>query len=178
MRKRRSNLTTILTVGAAMLAAPASAEAQRPPLTGTVNPRAVAPPVQQPAPIGGIRTTPIGTPAPFGRDHRRPYYQYPGGFIPLRVIDAPLLRGGAVVVYGDSREFGGDRWFPSADRPAWRVDSLAPKVDAWRDIFVGDVICTATGVCLERVTRMRARWSPYCNCYRFADALGRVWRVE
>jgi hypothetical protein len=171
------NRTTPVVLAALALLAVPTASAQRPPLVGTVNPRAVAPPVQQPAPIGGIRTTPIGTPAPVARDLRRPHYRYPGGFIPLRVIDAPVLRGGAVVVYDDTRDIG-PRWFPTADQPKWRVDSLAPRVDAWRDIIVEDAICTDTGVCMERVTRMRARWSAYCNCYRFADAMGRVWRVE
>lgn len=152
---------------------PVYALAQQPPLTGTVNPRAVAPPVMQPPPIGGLRTAPLGAPAPAANPLRKRHHT---GIIPLRV-DAPLLRGGALVVY-DGAVHDGMRWFPSASKPVWRVDSLAPKVDAWRDLLVDDVICTDNGVCLERTTRVRARWSAFCNCYRFADALNRIWVVE
>jgi hypothetical protein len=141
---------------------------------GTVAPGAVGKPVQLPPPIGGLRTVPIGQPAPTP-DHRGRRFRH--GLIPLRVIDAPLVRGGAVVIYDDDVS-PGSRWYPSASPPTWRIDSLAPKVDAWRDIIVQDTICTDTGVCLDRSTRMRARWNAVCNCYLFADALNRVWRVE
>lgn len=152
-------------------------------VVGTVNPRAVGPPVQQPAPIGGIRTTPLGAAVPTP-DRARNASRRPGwrgvvplrGIVPLQVTDAALLRGSAVVVTSDM--YAGSRWFPSAAPPTWQLDSLAPRVDAWRDIIVQDVICTDTGVCIERSTRMRARWSALCNCYRFADALQRIWRVE
>jgi hypothetical protein len=82
------------------------------------------------------------------------------------------------VVLLDQTELTAPTWYPSPQQPVWRIDSIAPRVDAWRDILVDDVICTSGGVCIERTTRMRARWSAYCNCYRFADALGRIWRVE
>lgn len=158
----------------------AGVAAQQPPakkpLVGTVSPRAVGPAVQQPAPIGGLRTVPLGSRAPEPlRQHRgrRGFH----GVVPLRVIDAPLVRGGAVVVY-DGEPDPRLRWRATADRPSWHVDSLAPRVDAWRDIIVQDVICADTGLCLERSTRMRARWSAFCACYVFADGMNRVWRVE
>ena len=176
MRTNASSPRTLFALGLVLAATSTTVDAQRPPLSGTVNPRAVAPPLQQPAPIGGIRTVPIGAPIPDAL-HRRPHHRIPGGIVPLRVIDAPLVRGGAVVFRGNVEDNVG-RWFLSAERPVWRVDTLAPKVDAWRDIIVEDVLCTYAGTCLERITRMRARWSPLCNCYRFADALGRIWRVE
>lgn len=157
--------------------APAELRAQTPPPpVGTVNPRAIGKPVQQPPPIGGLRTVPLGGSVPTAprHGHHKPIH----GLIPLRVIDAPLLRGGAVVISDDQQGRALPAWLPTADPPRWEIDSVAPRVDAWRDIIVYDTLCNALGTCIERRSRLRARWNAFCSCYLFGDALGRAWRVE
>ena len=167
----------IIAVLAAPLAArTAAAQESRPPLVGTVAPGAVGKPAQQPRQLGGIRTEPIGRRTSEHSKQRGPR-SHMRGVVPPRVADAPLPRSGAIVIqdYAPSSSL---RWFPSINPPIWRIDSLAPRVDAWRDIVVDDVICSNSGACLDRSIRMRARWSAHCNCYLFADALNRIWRVE
>ena len=87
---------TLLSVlaSACLMAYGAQLAAQTPPpAVGTVNPRAIGKPVLQPPPIGGLRTTPLGkTPPVAPRAGKLPFH----GIVPLRVIDAPLVRGGAI----------------------------------------------------------------------------------
>jgi len=159
---------------------PAQTPPAKPPTVGSVSPQAIGRPLQQPAPIGGLRTTPIGSERPGSAPEKPRLRGHPfgGHFVPLRVVDAPLLRGGAVVLTEPQSPFARATWIPTADRPRWHVDSLAPRVDAWRDLIVADIVCDGAGTCIERRSRVRARWSAYCSCYLFADALNRVWRVE
>ena len=170
--------TSALLAGAANAVHGQPARPFSPPLIGTVAPGAIGPAVQQPPPIGGLRTTPLNAGMIEPRKGVPLYRHYPF------VRDAALLRGGGVELSGDanarSTQYERDlaTWYPTADRPRWRVDSLAERVDAWRDLLVNDVVCNGTGACLERITRLRARWSAFCSCYLFADALQRIWRVE
>jgi hypothetical protein len=181
MRQRFAAAVALFTLSPLVVGAQG---AVRVPLTGTVAPGAVGRPVQPPPPIGGLRTTPLsrGDVAPLPPDAPRHGSHFHGGVIPLRVIDAPLLRGGAVVMQAApqaaSGEYAVPRWWPTADRPHWRADPSAERVDAWRDLIVSDIVCTGSGVCLERESRVRARWAASCGCYLFADGLNRIWRVE
>lgn len=100
------------------------------------------------------------------------------------VPDAPLPRGAVVysgITPGNATRDNGVRtrsWFPTADRPRWRVDSTLAPVQAWRDLIVSDTVCDGAGTCINREQRMRAPWVPVCRCYLFTDALGRRWEVE
>lgn len=185
-------LCAVSAIAAGLLtAAPASAQrpagAPRPPLAGTVAPGAVGRPAPTATPIGGLRTRPLSSENDARSSTRpvRPVRPYRGsrvGVYPLRVADAPLARGGAVVLYeerGTVQESSAGRlWYPTVDRPRWRVDSTLAPVQAWRDIIVADVVCDGNGVCLERESRIRAPWVAACRCYQFADALGRRYIVE
>jgi hypothetical protein len=177
-------------------AAQRPAGAPRPPLAGTVAPGAIGRPAPTPTPIGGLRTRPLSS-ASDAPDYDarsstrpvRPVRPYRGsrvGVYPLAVADAPLIRGGAVVLYPDrdvvretvQESAAGRLWYPTVDRPRWRIDSSLAPVQAWRDVIVADVVCDGNGVCLERESRVRAPWVAACRCYQFADALGRRYIVE
>ncbi|MBY0491644.1 MAG: hypothetical protein K2R93_17530 [Gemmatimonadaceae bacterium] len=162
-------LATIAMV--ALLCISSRAAAQRPPLVGTVAPSAIGPAVPQPAPIGGLRTTPL----PSGRA--------PGtgaalrGWADLRVIDAPLPRAGVVVEPAERAPLR-PQWTPTYDKPTWVRDSTAEPSALWRSLIVRDVVCNFSGSCIPRTSRVRAGWIARCDCYAFADGLGRVWMVE
>jgi hypothetical protein len=66
---------------------------------------------------------------------------------------------------------------PSYAPPRWVLDSTAPASPLWRELIVTEVWCSVVGACLERPQRVRARWIARCDCYAFADAWNRVWRV-
>lgn len=199
--RRRSHpalrtLSAISLLAAGMMTtAPALAQrpagAPRPPLAGTVAPGAVGRPAPTPTPIGGLRTRPLSSENDARSSTRpvRPVRPYRGnrvGMYPLRVADAPILRGGAVVLFGQGDEergtvresAAGRLWYPTVERPRWRIDSALAPVQAWRDVIVADVVCDGNGVCLERESRIRAPWVAACRCYQFADALGRRYIVE
>ena len=148
-----------------------SATAQRAPLVGTVAPGAVGAPATQPAPIGGLRTTPMTGSRPLGTGVGV------NGWTGLRVIDAPIARGGVVV---DEPQFApsSPAWMPSYDKPTWTRDSVAEQSTMWRSLIVRDVVCNPLGRCVPRTSRVQARWIARCDCYAFADGWGRVWRVE
>lgn len=155
----------------------------------------MGPAAPTPTPIGGLRTRPLNAPVPVG-EYRRPGqnrrpgaayregfrdgYRYGNGYgygIGYGVIDAPLQRGG-VVVYGNSAPAPrAPAWYPTGDKPRWRVDSSLVPVQAWRDLIVNDVVCDGYGTCMEREQRVRAPWIAACRCYLFTDALGRRWEV-
>lgn len=147
----------------------ASLPGQSRPLVGSVGPQAFGPPAPVPKPIGGLTTRPI----PPGV--RR------GAYWPLRVIDAPLSRGGVVVNASPSAAARAPRplaWTPTAEKPRWVVDSTLSTVQSQRDLIVTDVVCNYAGDCRERRQRVAARWVARCGCYAFADGWNRVWRVE
>ncbi len=120
------------------------------------------------------------------RDRRGPNRGYGYGYdygvrdgYRLGVTDAPILRGGIVYgPHGETRSVPVRTWFPTSDRPRWRVDFSLTPVQAWRDLIVTDVVCDGYGACMERDQRVRAPWVPVCRCYLFTDALGRRWEIE
>lgn len=154
------------------------AHAQRPVLAGRVSPSAVGAPVQQPAPIGGLRTTPLSPrsdaePVAVGRRDSPRW---------LAVADARVLPYGvAVATSGVTPAHApaahAPAWMPSYVPPRWVADSTAPSSPLWRDLIVTEVWCSVAGACLERPRRLRARWIARCDCYAFADAWNRIWRV-
>jgi hypothetical protein len=155
----------------AALLGPTVSSAQRAPLVGTVAPSAIGPAAPQPAPIGGLRTTPL----PSGRA--------PGsgttvrGWADLRVIDAPLPRAGVVIDPAERAPLR-PQWTPTYEKPTWVRDSTAEPSVMWRSLIVRDVVCNLAGSCTPRTSRVRAGWIARCDCYAFADGLGRIWMVE
>ncbi len=72
----------------------------------------------------------------------------------------------------------GDRvWYPTMDKPSWRVDSTLAPVQAWRDLIVRDAVCDSDGNCREREQKTRAPWVATCRCYVLTDAVGRRWEI-
>lgn len=102
---------------ALLITAPASAQARgtggaRPPLVGTVSPRAIGRPAPTPAPIGGLRTRPLNSPS---MDSRRPIGADPSRFRDRngrdgRYRDRDRYRNG----YGDERRHPEFRRVPDA----------------------------------------------------------------
>jgi hypothetical protein len=182
MRRLRSMCLSLL-VCPALLVTARTACGQRAPLVGTVSRGAIGPAVQQPAPIGGLRTVPLSSARIDGSTQGRPvrsgdvYLPYDArGW---RVADAPLPRGLAVESSDDRRtSLAAPRWIPTYERPRWVRDSAAADSPLWRSLIVTDVVCDFAGNCVERSQRVRAGWIARCDCYAFADGLNRVWRVE
>lgn len=159
-----------LAVGIGVLGAARRAEAQRAPLVGAVGASAIGPAAPQPAPIGGLRTTPIGGSTPGTGERLR-------GWPSVRVIDAPLARGGVVTTDAPPAPLR-PQWTPTYEKPTWTRDTTAEPSPLWRALVVHDVVCNFAGSCVPRTSRVRARWIARCDCYAFADGLGRVWMVE
>lgn len=157
--------------------------AQRAPLVGTVSPSAVGAGVQQPAPLGGLRTVPLTAVNPSVRRAAGTPLRGSAlrtGFATTmltRVTDARTPSVG-VVMHDAPEVMAAPTWMPSYAPPRWVHDSTAPASPLWRTLFVTDVLCNFAGRCVERTQRLQARWIARCDCYAFGDALGRVWRVE
>lgn len=154
----------------AMLTLSTGAAAQRAPLVGGVSPSAIGPAAPQPAPIGGLRTTPLTGRSPGTGEPAR-------GWANLRVIDAPLTRAGVVTSDAAPAPLR-PNWLPTYDKPTWTRDTTAEPSALWRTLIVRDVVCNFAGSCVPRTSRVRASWIARCDCYAFADGLGRVWMVE
>ena len=149
-----------------------------PVLAGSVLARPSSPVVPTPAPIGGLRTRPLGAGTPASGVNRIPL----GSTVWYSVADAPVLHGGIVV---NAPRNAGSRlnaapvvWMPTTEPPRWTRDSTLAPVQAWRDLIVTDVGCSGLGECVERRQRVRARWVAGCRCYAFADGWNRIWRVD
>jgi hypothetical protein len=149
----------------------ASAQAQRTPIVGRVGASALAPATPQPAPIGGLRTTPLGGGSPPGTGTPA------RGWSNLRVIDAPMPHSGVVVTEPTAAPLR-PQWMPTYQKPTWTRDSTAEPSTLWRSLLVHDVVCNFAGSCVPRTSRVRAMWVARCDCYAFADGLGRVWMVD
>ncbi len=185
--RRFPAVCVIVLYGTLSPAMPNSVAAQaKPPLVGTVSPRAIGAPAPTATPVGGLTTRPIppagargarGTGVSVVRGAERL-----GGVIPLAVADAPNITRGVVVSPPDDRAWNPAvaraYWTPTAERPRWVRDSSVAPVQAWRDLIVSDVVCNPVAVCLERQQRVRAPWIAACGCYAFADGLNRIWRVD
>ncbi len=153
--------------------------AQRPVLAGRVSPGAIGAAIQQPAPIGGLRTTPLSPrsdaePVAVGRRDSQRW---------LAVADARVLPYGVAVTPSGGPAAAAPAttapsWMPSYAPPRWVLDSTAPASPLWRELIVTEVWCSVAGACLERPQRVRARWIARCDCYAFADAWNRIWRVS
>ena len=145
---------------------------------GSVPARPSSPVVPTPAPIGGLRTRPLGAGATVSGVKQFRF----GSTVLLSVADAPVLHGGIVV--NARREAvsrlnaAGAVWMPTTEPPRWTRDSTLAQVQAWRDLIVTDVMCSGLGECVERRQRVRARWVAGCRCYAFADGWNRIWRVD
>jgi hypothetical protein len=175
----RAAVVALVTVSAAVVTGPA-ASAQRAPLVGSVSPGAIGPAIQQPAPIGGLRTVPLSSARRVpGMQGGQVVQGIPWGFDRgVRVLDAPLPRGLATGGgYASDAATVAPRWMPSYDAPRWVPDSSAPASTLWRDLLVTDVVCNIAGACRERTQRVRARWMARCDCYAFSDGWNRLWRV-
>lgn len=174
MRQRAKVLRQGLLIVASWSLVPVSLAVAQTAATGaSVSWRAVGPAAPVATPIGGLVTRPLssaGLPAP-----RRIYR---GGVL-VNVADAPRTNAGVVVNDEDTNtpRFSAT-WTPTAEAPRWRRDDRVRQVDAWRDLIVSDVVCSAAGVCRPREQRVRAPWLPRCGCYAFADGWNRLWRVE
>lgn len=162
--------TRAMAVAVSLLATAVDADAQRAPMVGSVGASAIGPAAPQPAPIGGLRTTPLGRSAP-GADERL------RGWPLARVIDAPLARAGVVTTDAPAAP-ARPQWTPTYEKPTWTRDTTAEPSPLWRSLVVHDVVCNFAGSCVPRTSRVRARWIARCDCYAFADGLGRVWMVE
>jgi hypothetical protein len=171
-RRRRGIAGAMMTLAVAW---PLSrAHAQRPVLAGRVAPTAVGPAVRPPAPIGGLRTTPLSRGAPADLLVRR--QGWPLGW--TNVADARALPYGVTVTAPASPPaVSAPAWIPSYAPPRWVADSSAPASPLWRDLIVTEVWCTMAGACVERPQRVRARWVARCDCYAFGDAWNRIWQV-
>jgi hypothetical protein len=114
-----------------------------------------------------------------GADARR--HSIEGEFLLYGVTDAPAYqRGGSTLLVQPLSSTTGNapQWYPSPAPPQWRVVTDAHPVQAWRQIEVTDVVCSANGACGAVHTMLLARWAPALRGYAFTDRLGRVWRVE
>lgn len=163
-----------------LLVSPAAGWAQRGAVSASVSPSAIGPAAPQPTPIGGLRTTPLGASRgqPLGTGVSAPIgIPWGGTGNWVRIPDAPNPPRG-IVVTEPAPMVMGPRFMPTYEKPQWTVDSTAERSVLWRDLIVRDVVCDFAGQCLPRTSRVRARWMARCDCYGFADGLGRVWIVE
>lgn len=156
-------------------AVPATATPRAPsaPLVGTISDQAGSV-----APVSATGTRAIDRNSPT-RIRTRPLG--PALYIPLAVQDAPVYnRGGSTLSVApvSSPVVIEPEFFPTAERPVWRLVAEERPVQGWRLVDVDDVICYASGGCRTVTTRVVARWIPTLRGYGFRDRLGRQWQVE
>lgn len=102
-------------------------------------------------------------------------------YIPLLVQDAPMYNHGGTTlsVRTVSPEAAtAPAFYPTMQKPVWRVVPEEHPVQAWRLVDVDDVVCDARGECFAVTTRMLARWAPALRSYAFRDRVGRIWLVQ